>query len=475
MLKVLEFINNLLDQVFSFAKENPIGKKIIEVLEPFVVGYFKPLWEKLNISFMGYEVAFFIIFNLLILIVLCILLKLIFGRKKKKITFIVDDQVYAKTKAKYKKKIKFPVNPVKEGSDFVGWFTDMGGVNQYPSNKMLSKKALTLYACFDDGVAEAEVDEVKPQVEVEEPTTETAPIAQSVEENQTTCQQVEEINEQPQVEIDFKQPTIQEEKIEHIVDASIGDLYDDLRVEMLSYSRAKAFNDFGLYRKQIVAEMFEKDGVINLYLAIDPALMLEKNYQVEKYTDAQFSIVPCRKAIKNQDDYNEAVALIKETMTLNNLIKTDLINVTRTVSDSKARRSGFAFFVKNDQVATTAVDYYKILRQNVLCYSASTSKEVSRVNDNKMILKIFKKDEEIFVYLALNAEQEGLEFVGYDKNFVDTPAMLKVNTFEDVVTAYYLIDKLMYRYGMEKFPENGESIGTEQIEKNCGFGYRIRH
>ncbi len=451
----------LLNKLFSWAENSIIGQSIIAVLQP-VYAWFEKIWLTTKITFIDAKLAFFIVFNLLVLIVLSILLRLLFGRKKKKITFIVDGEVYAKRKAKYKKKIKFPIKPFKQGSEFIGWFTDRGGVNQYVSTKMTSKKPLTLYACFDDDVASAVVEDGKTKVEGQD-TTETTPVAQTVEDNQTVSQQVQGSDAQPQGESD------------HIIDRSIGDLYDDLRVEMLSYSRAKAFNDFGLYRKQIIAEMFEKDGVINLYLAIDPALMLEKNFNVEKYTDAQFSIVPCRKIIKSQKDYDEAVALIKETMTLNNLVKTDLITVTRTVSDSRARRSGFAFFVKNDQVATTAVDYYKILRQNVLCYSASTTKEVSRNNDNKMILKIFKKDEEIFVYLALNAEKEGLEFVGYDKNFVDTPAMLKVNTFEDVVTAYYLIDKLMYRYGMEKFPENGEPIGTEQVEKNCGFGYRIRH
>ena len=468
---MLEFIMGKISELFDFAKNSVIGQTIIGYLQP-VVDFLRGFWDTTGITFISFELAFFIVFNLLVLIVLCTLLKLLFGRKKKKITFIVDGQVYAKRKAKYKKKIKFPAKPFKQGSEFIGWFTDRGGVNQYTSNKMTSKRAITLYACFNEENACAVAENEETPVEVQD-TTDLAPAPQKVEDNQGVVTQVQDI--QPQEETEPKKTTIHEEEIDHIIDRSIGDLYDDLRVEMLSYSRAKAFNDFGLYRKQIIAEMFEKDGVINLYLAIDPALMLEKNYQVEKYTDAQFSIVPCRKVIKNQKDYDEAVALIKETMTLNNLVKTDLITVTRTVSDSRARRSGFAFFVKNEQVATTAVDYYKILRQNVLCYSASTSKEVSRINDNKMILKIFKKDEEIFVYLALNAEQEGLEFVGYDKNFVETPAMLKVNTFEDVVIAYYLIDKLMYRYGMEKFPENGEPIGTEQIDKNCGFGYRIRH
>lgn len=454
----------LLSVLFAWAKENPVGQAIINVLQP-VYDWFYGIWLKTNITFLTSDVAFFIIFNLLVLIVLSILLKLLFGKKKKKITFIVDGEVYSTTKAKYKKKIKFPAHPYKDGHDFIGWFTDRGGVNQYDSVKMKSKKPLTLYACFEEQeVASQTQDTVETQVQNDQTQTTQTDV-------DTTIQQT---GEGQQTQGSESKTSSCEEQIECTPDRSIGELYDELRVEMLCYSRAKAFNDFGLYRKHIIAEMFEKDDAINLYLAIDPEVMIVKGFKVEKYTDEQFKIVPCKKLVKTEHDFEEAVALIKEAMTLNNLIKTDLINVTRTQSDSKARKAGFAFFVKNEQVASTATDYYKLLRQNVLCYAASASKEVSRDSDNKMILKIFKKDEEIFVYLALNAEQEGLDFVGFDKNFVDTPAMLKVNTFEDVVKAFYLIDKLMHRYGMEKFPENGEPITSEQLEKNCGFGYRIR-
>jgi hypothetical protein len=91
-----------------------------------------------------------------------------------------------------------------------------------------------------------------------------------------------------------------------------------------------------------------------------------------------------------------------------------------------------------------------------------------------MILKIFKKGEKVFLYLALNAEIEGLEFVGYDRNFMDTPAKFEINTAEDCFKAQSLIDKLMYRYGMEKHPDQTEIDLTEKLESSCGFGYKIR-
>ena len=271
-------------------------------------------------------------------------------------------------------------------------------------------------------------------------------------------------------------PSIVEERLEITRPAlTLGEIYDEIRFELLSYERAKAFNKLGTARKKFIAEMFEKDNVVYLYLAVDPDVMIEKGYRVEKHNDPEFKVVPAKKAITGAKDYQEVMALIKETMTFNNLVKSEVNMATKTVSDETARRNGFAFFVKNDVVATAAQDYYKLLRANVLSYSVDKSKPFNEANSGKMILKIFKKGEKIFVYLTLDAAAENLEFVGYDKNFADTPAMFEVATLDDLNRAYALIEKVMFRFGMEKHPENAELLLDESLKENCRFGYRIRN
>ena len=52
--------------------------------------------------------------------------------------------------------------------------------------------------------------------------------------------------------------------------------------------------------------------------------------------------------------------------------------------------------------------------------------------------------------------------------------MFVIKTAEDFATASVLIDKLMYAFEMEKHPEKAELNLEEQIQVNCGFGYRIR-
>ena len=97
---------------------------------------------------------------------------------------------------------------------------------------------------------------------------------------------------------------------------------------------------------------------IYLYLAIEPEILKAKGYNVESFTEREFSIVPCKKVITCEKDYNEALEIIEQTMTYKNLIKGSA-RIKKVVSDEQGRRSGFAFFVKNEVVATSAEEYYK--------------------------------------------------------------------------------------------------------------------
>ncbi len=417
---------------------------------------------------------------ILVALIVILIFALIFGGisrgKKRKVRFYVDGKLYAVTKTKLKRAIVMPEEPAKEGYEFAGWFVDKK-FKKKPKAK-LKKKKLKLYAKFNK-VEDTAVNEVPTAVEAVN-TVEVAPVignqvANEVVEtevpaidNVTACEEVS-VEENTQVE-----RGVIEEVIEISQVSLLGSLYDDIRFEMLGYERASSFKKMGVVRKHIIAEMFEKDEQIYLYLAANPQLMLQKGFNVETYTQQEFAIVPCKKVIKTVEDAEDAKKLIKEVMTLNHLVKSEIVCAKKTVSDEQTRKNGFAFYVKNDLVVTTSTDYYKMLRAIVLSYSASKTRKLPSGVDNKMILKIFKKDEKVFLYLSLDADKEGLEFVGYDKNFIDTPAMFEIKTAEDCLKANELIDKLMYVYGMDKNPEQAEISLEDNVETNCGFGYRIR-
>ena len=376
----------------------------------------------------------------IVLLIAIIVLVSVF--KKKKVIFYSEGKKYLVTKCKHKGEIIFPSEIKRAGKKFLYWCTDKDLRKEFLQTTLNKNKKLKLYAKFEP--VYERVDIKLPEIE---------PIVDTVE--------IESVN--------ANEPIKEEEKV-----FDIGELYDAIRYEMLSYERAVPFKQLGIVRKQIVAEMFEKNGKINLYFAIDPNLMREKGYNVMDYTEPEFKIVPCKKVVDSFDDYDEVISIIKETMLLNNFVKSNVVMATKVKSDENVRKSGFAFYVKNDIIATSAKEYYILLRSVVLSYKMSAIRKYSDSNENNMILKIFKKGEKVFLYLALNPEMEGLEFVGYDKNFLDTPAMFEINTADDCIKAQILIDKLMYRYGMEKYPDQTEIDLNEELEANCGFGYKIR-
>ena len=438
-------------------------KEILEKAKGYLlIGYdwLNKYWNLLFTSIFKMEKPLFALKYALIGLVALIVLIIIIGAcaKKTKIIFHYGKNK-EKVKCKYKKPINFPkLNP--KGAVLEGWYKDAKYKTKYDSEILVTrKKKLHLYAKFVKETVAVETPIIEPVQTVAQPAPIETPITvESVVAPVTTVETgvVEEIiNDIPSI-------------------MTLGDIYDELRYALLSYERAKAFTKIGVIRKQFIAEMFEKDGKIYLYLAIDPEMMQLKGYNVEKFSEREFAVVPCKKVIVDEEGYLEALKLIEETMLFNNLVKAQTVFAKKVVSDEQARRSGFAFFIKNEVIATSAEEYYKLLRASTNCYSVSPLAKNLKQVSNKMILKIFKKEDLVYLYLALDAEKEGLEFVGYDRNFVDTPSMFVVKTAEDFNKANVLIDKLMRNFEMEKHPDKAELLLDEVLQKNCGFGYRIR-
>ncbi|MBR5439027.1 MAG: InlB B-repeat-containing protein [Clostridia bacterium] len=468
--EILVICLNFIKGVYNNLKDAFAQVELFNKIYAYLDGIW-PLHGKFRLDF-----AITIAIALLAILILALIFGGISRAKKRKVRFYVDGKLYAVTKTKLKRPIVYPDVPTKEGFEFAGWY--IGKKLKKQPKKKLKKKRLKLYAKFVEAanVVSAEEPavqpiEVKPQVEEPVKEVEVQPVvvpevaAPVVEENTVAIQ--------PKVD-EVEQSGVVEEVIEIPNTVTLGDLYDDIRFEMLGYERASSFKKMGVVRKHVIAEMFEKDEQIYLYLAANPSLMKQKGFNVEAFTQQEFAIVPCKKVIKTVEDAEEAKALIKEVMTLNHLVKSEIVCAKKVVSDEQTRKNGFAFYVKNEVVVTSSADYYKILRAIVLSYSASKLRKIPANVENKMILKIFKKEEKVYLYLALDADKEGLEFVGYDKNFIDTPAMFEIKTAEDCFKANELIDKLMYVYGMDKNPEQAEISLEDTVEASCGFGYRIR-
>ena len=425
MEKVIEFFNNLKEQAVNFYSNTLVPLWPLQATVP--------LWWVL--AGVGG----------LILLIIIIRMATAKRRKKRKVNFYYQGGLYKTVKAKYKKAIKFPEVPEKEGYNFVGWCVDRTLKTPYEKAFLDRMKDLNLHAKYEKIPAPTQVAYAAPCTAPEAPVAPVAPVASEygpVMENQ-----------------DLKPFGPQY-------------YYDEIRYAMLGYERAMQFKKLGVLRKQIVAEMFEKEGVINLYLKLDPEYMQEKGYKVERYEEEMFSIVPCKKTVNSKEDLEEALKLVKETMLVNNMVKSSVTFAQKPASTQEARESGFAFFVKNETVATTIDDYYRLLRAIVLSYQKRDGVKTPESFKNKLILRIYKKDDALKVFLALDPVEEGLT---PDKNFADTSALIEVKTADDCVKANEFIDKVMFRHGMERCPEKATVVLDDVIGKNCGFGYRIKN
>lgn len=414
-------------------------KKMLQTCEDFILGLYGKISDFIKWPYSEYIklwVVMLIAFVLLVVLIIVIVCS-IKRNKKRKITFYVSGRLLETIKVSYKKPINYPDAPIKEGYNFIGWCLDRACKVPYDKDVLDRKKDFNLHSHY------------------EKITSTYAPI-QSGSENLDSGMVVESIK--------ASAPVVYNSEY----------IYDELRYVMLGYERALQFKKLGVTRKQVIAEMFEKDGVVNLYLKLDPDFMREKGYNVETYEDPIFAIVPCKLQVKTKEDFDEALKLIKETMTVNNLVQSGITYAQKPKSTEALRKSGFAFFVKNETVATTAEDYYRLLRAIVVSYGRSETRKVPDGVNNKLILKIYKKAESLYVYLALDPVEEGLEDVSYDRSFLDTPARLEVKTAEDCMRANEFIDKLMYRYGMERNPEKAEISLTDSLDVNCGFGWRVK-
>ena len=87
-----------------------------------------------------------------------------------------------------------------------------------------------------------------------------------------------------------------------------------------------------------------------------------------------------------------------------------------------------------------------------------------------MLVKLYKREDAVYCYLALEAAAYELEAVE-GEGFADTPALSKVNCDEELARVLELVDVMMREHGLEKVEEEVEAKPYE----GKSFGYRIHY
>ena len=112
--------------------------------------------------------------------------------------------------------------------------------------------------------------------------------------------------------------------------------------------------------------------------------------------------------------------------------------------------------------------YYTEIRKAAMGYALSAENE--KAIEGTMLVRAFNKEDGIYVYFALAAEENGLTPTE-GSLAADTPSMMVVATDEDLEKAKAAIDLTMISFGLEK---TGAEIGELKEGSSKGFGYRLK-
>ncbi len=113
------------------------------------------------------------------------------------------------------------------------------------------------------------------------------------------------------------------------------------------------------------------------------------------------------------------------------------------------------------------IEYFTKIRARASGYALFAAND--KAEDGKILVKLYKKDDEIKCYLALDAETYGLETASL--GFGDTPAMISVDNDEAFNKALELVDIVMLEHGLEKIDDEVE----ERPYDGKNFGFRIHY
>ena len=214
-----------------------------------------------------------------------------------------------------------------------------------------------------------------------------------------------------------------------------------------------------------IAKVVKTSEGIKLYVDVDPESVDKAVYDVKLVKAEDLYQAPILKIIDTTEAYNQALELVDMLVEQFKLMECDpdldAINGTDTYMLTVAKP------IPEGPTDEELTNYLKELRKEALSYALTAENE--KAEDGKILVKAFKAEDAVNIYLALEASEYGLQEAEGD--LADgTPAMMAVTNEEEFAKAKELIQKLMAEYGLEKVVDPSE-LGEGSSK---GFGYRIK-
>lgn len=374
--------------------------------------------------------AFWILLVVAIILVI-ILLVLVFKFVKYAVKFHSNGGTPSKQKVKARRGEYFtmPENPTRKGYVFTGWYEDENLTRRFLATRIIKRRALHAYAKW------------------------------SLE----------------------------------LTPDRVNRYYATLRNTLASHAILTGETEMAEDKTYAIIEKHEKD--IALYLALNTQMLAKELFNVTACPDKPET--PTLLTIATREDFIDAQKLVEKLVEFYGLGQSDFEPATKEETtyalvigpapveeaqeevveepveevveevQEEVQEEPVEEAVEEPVTEEQLIEYFTKIRNQVCGYALYEQNE--KAEDGKMLVKLYKKDEAVYCYMALDAESYGLETVGL--GFGDTPALLKVASDEDLEKALSLVEIVMTEHGLEKSDEPVEEKGYE----GKGFGYRIHY
>lgn len=405
----------------------------------------------------------FWILAIVALIVLIVIIKLIVKYHKYSVKFYPNGgNKVKKARARKGEYIAMPANPVRTGYVFAGWFEDKALTRRFVSTRMVKRENLKVYAKWNLELSKERIDRYYETLRNELASHGALYEGCAIEEGkEKTFAIIEKGDKNITLYTAFDTKTLLADG--YPVSAS-GAGYEETPSVFVITKRedfivaqkivSKLIKTYDL--KETEYEEANKDEVKFVLKLVAPVVVAAEEQKEEKEEIEETPVVPVltvetEEETENKPEETEETEVVIETETEEEPVEAD----EETSEEAE----------KEPATEEQLIEYFTKIRNAVCGYALYEPNDAAE--NGKMLIKLYKKDEAVYCYLALDPASYGLEAVGL--GFGDTPALIKVSNDEELEKALSLVEAVMLAHGFEKSDEPA----PEKPYEGKGFGYRI--
>ena len=249
------------------------------------------------------------------------------------------------------------------------------------------------------------------------------------------------------------------------------EMYDALRDTMRSFKKESFKTLLGLTENEMIAIMQFKGDHIVINLALNPDELKKEGVNFTLSKEKKFAEVPVQIKISTEETFEIANNLVGRVLLAKGLQKIEDAEAGAP-STEEERKNGFAYMVHNDRVASTAEDYFELLRIAVKSYVLEEDSGKFKPGDKITLARLYITNEIACLHLPAIKGHKGLK-AARNARFEDTPVEVKILAPRDVLDAYALIDEVMKANGFVKNPENANDLADVKVPATNGFAYTL--